>query len=554
MSPIIPVFAAFDPTVIMPLVVLALIIFFVFAFIATRFKRCPSNRILVIFGKVGRNKSSRCIHGGGAFIIPLIQDYAYLDLVPLTIEIDLVGALSKKNIRVNVPSTFTVGISTRPEIMQNAAERLLGLGDKEIRNQAADIILGQMRLVIATLSIEEINQDREKFLELVNVNVGAELQKIGLEMINVNIRDITDASGYIEAIGRKAAAEAVNQAKVEVAQADKVGLTGESMQVREREVRVAEERARSVEGQKAAERDQRVAIAKMEAEAMTGEAAANREREVRVAEETARSAEGQKAAERDRRVALASMESEAITGENSARATIAQVNADLAQKEATARQSAEVARANAERDIFAAQKAQELARLAKEQIAQEEIERQKIEIEADARAEQIRRIAAGEADAILARRSAEAEGQRRILAAKAEGYRELVAACGDRPELAPTLLMIEKIEQVVAEQVKAIQNLKIDKITVWDSGGKNGGGSTTAGFLSGLMGSLPAMHDLAAQAGIKLPEYLGRLGEDETDDERLIEASPTAADDGAKRSAPRTEPDELGRRQRPPKS
>lgn len=464
-----------------PVLAAALVLVFVLVFIATRFRRCPSNRVLVIYGKVGKNKSARCIHGGGAFVIPLIQESAFLDLAPLTLEIDLVGALSKKNIRVNVPSTFTVGISTRGEIMQNAAERLLGLSDAEIRHQAADIILGQTRLVIATLSIEEINQDREKFLELVNVNVGTELQKIGLEVINVNIRDITDESGYIEAIGQKAAAEAINQAKIEVAQAEKVGLTGEAEAVREREVSVSQERARSDEGQKAAERD--------------------------------------------RRVAVAAMEAEAITGENMSKAKMAEVDAELAMREATAKQSAEVARANAERDIFEAQKAEEMARLAKEQIAQQEIERQKVEIEADAKAEQIRRVAAGEADAILARQTAIAEGEKRILEAKADGYRELIAACDGNTELAPTLLMIEKIQEVVAEQVKAISNLKIDKITVWDGGrgGASGGQSGTAGFLSGLMGSLPPMHELARQAGISLPEFLGKVNDDHEADDGATE-------------------------------
>ena len=486
------------------LVVIGLILFFVALFVATRFKRCPSNKILVVYGKVGTGRSARCIHGGGAFILPLIQDYDYLDLVPRPIEIDLIGALSKKNIRVNVPSTFTVGISTQAAIMQNAAERLLGLSDQGIRNQSQDIILGQMRLVIATLSIEEINQDREKFLELVNLNVGSELQKIGLEVINVNIRDITDESHYIEAIGKKAAAEAVNQARIEVAEAEQMGAVGEAQAVRTREVRVAEESSASMQGQKKAQRDQDVAVAAFEAE----------------------SVQGQKQAERDQRIAVASFDADAVGGENTSKAQIAAVNADLAEKEATARRRADVASANALRDILLAEKERELAKLAKEQVAQEEIERQKIEIAAEAEAEQIRRVARGEADRILAIKTAEAEGQRAILDAKAEGYRNLVAACGDEPGMVPTLLMIEKVTEVVAEQVKAIQNLQIDKITVWDSGSGGGGtGGGTAGFLSGLMGSLPPMHELARQAGIELPSYLGHVKEAEVGGDSKAEGS-----------------------------
>ena len=96
-----------------------------------------------------------------------------------------------------------------------------------------------MRLVIATLTIEEINQDREKFLDLVNKNVNFELNKVGLYMINVNIRDITDESGYIEALGKKAAAEAINQAKVDTAIADREGSIGTANADREREVAVS---------------------------------------------------------------------------------------------------------------------------------------------------------------------------------------------------------------------------------------------------------------------------------------------------------------------------
>ena len=527
--------AAPDPGTIGLVLALVAIFVFVVLFLATRFKRCPSNRVLVIYGKVGDQKSSRCIHGGGAFVWPLIQDYAYLDLAPRTIDIDLIGALSKKNIRVNVPSTFTVGISTNESIMGNAAERLLGLTDTHIRDQAKDIILGQMRLVLATLSIEEINQDREKFLALVNDNVGTELSKIGLEVINVNIRDITDESGYIEAIGKKAAAEAVNQARIEVAQEERKGAIGEAEAYRFKEVRVAEEKAQSVQGQKAAERTQRVELAKLEAEAIQGQKAAERDQLVAVATLAALTEQGRKEAERNQRVAVAEFEATAVDGENRSKAIIADTNAALAEREADARRRSEVAAANARKEILEAQRLEEMARLAKEEVVRQDIDRQKLEIEAEARAEQIRRVARGEADAILATREAEATGLQKILDAKARGYENLLRACNGDTTLAPTLLMIEKVSEIVGEQVKAISNLKIDKITVWDGGGKGPGGNTTSNFLSGLMGSLPAMHELANQAGIRLPEILGRI-ESSSDDPGRARA-PEASTDVA--AAPR---------------
>ncbi|MCC6464031.1 MAG: flotillin family protein [Planctomycetes bacterium] len=502
-----------DSTVLILATIFVGLVLFLIIFFAQRYKRCPSNKVLVVFGKGVGGGAARTIHGGGALILPLIQDYAYLTLEPITVEIDLRGALSKKNIRVNVPASFTVGIGTSPQMMGCAAERLLGLDEGSIRKQAEDIILGQLRLVIATLAIEEINQDREKFLNLINENVASELNKIGLEVINVNIRDITDESGYIEAIGKRAAAEAINAAKVEVAQEDKKGAAGEAREVRERVIAVSVEQAAAAEGKKKAERDQRIALARLEAEGVAAEAAASRQQEVAVSRERAEAEKGKKEAQAAQRVALAGLEAQAVEGENTSKADIAARNAVLAEAEAEATRRSLVARADAQRQVFEKERQLESARLEKEIIVKEEIAKRRMEIEADAHAEQQRRHAKGEADAIMMKYEAEAEGIRKVLQAKADGYNKLVMACAERPDIAPTLLLIEKMPELVAEQVKAVQNLKIDKITVWDggNGGAGNGKGGAAGFLSSLIGALPPVHELAQQAGVELPGFLGRL-------------------------------------------
>ncbi|MEN7549873.1 SPFH domain-containing protein [Rapidithrix thailandica] len=488
-------------------ITVVLVLFFI-----SRYKRCPSNQILVIYGKVGKGKSARCVHGGGSFIWPVIQDWKYLDLNPLPIEIDLRGALSKQNIRINTPSTFTVAISTREEIMLNAAERLLGLGIDEVRDQALDIILGQLRLVIATLTIEEINQDREQFLQLINKHVAIELNKIGLELINVNIKDITDESGYIEAIGKKAAAEAVNKARVEVAEQEGSGATGEAKANREKEIQVAMQMAQAEEGKKNAETQKRISIASLESKAATGEAGAQREQEVQLAIEKAKADEGVKEAESSKRIKVATYEAQAVEGENQSKALVASYNANLAEKEAEARKISEVANANALQKILEAQKATELSRLEKEQIVQKEIEKRKREIEAEAIAEQTRREARGEADAILAKYQAEAEGLKQLLKSKAQGYQEIINACHGDTKAAATLLLLEKLDDLVSKQTEAISNLKIDKITIWDSGA-NGKQGATSGFIKDFISTLPPIHDLAKQAGIDLPTYLGSVND-----------------------------------------
>jgi len=175
---------------------LGMIIFFF-----SRYKKCPSDRILVIYGKTN-GQSSKCLHGGTAFVWPLVQAFEYFDLTPIPIDTPLEGALDKEGNRVNTPSTFTVGISTDPSIMSNAAERLLGLQLTQIRDLAKNIIFGQMRLVIASLDIETINSDRDLLINKISDYVQNELSKVGLRLINVNIKDITDNSGYLTALGK----------------------------------------------------------------------------------------------------------------------------------------------------------------------------------------------------------------------------------------------------------------------------------------------------------------------------------------------------------------
>ncbi len=513
--------------------VLLLLLFFI-VFVAKRYKRCPSNKVLVIYGRVGANQAAMCLHGGGKFILPLVQDHAFLNLEPMVIDIPLEGALSLNNIRVNVPSTFTVGISTDPVLMNLAAERLLRLNEQKVQEQAQDIILGQLRLVIATLSIEEINKDREKFMNLINENVAEEINKVGLTLINVNIRDITDESGYIEAIGKRAAAEAINRAKVEVAQQERDGATGQKdaerdqrVQVaqleaiaiqgevksrRDYEVATAEREAETVAAKKKAEQEQRIQVAVAESNAVQGEVTSKRDFEVATAERHAETVAAKKRAEQEQRIQVAAAESQAVQGENQSQAEIADSNAKLAEVRAEAKRKADVASAESAQAIYLAEREREFARLAKEDLASQEIEKQRVEIEAEATAERARREARGQADAILLKYIAEADGVQKVLEAKAAGYERLVLACHENPQMASTLLMIEQLPTLVAEQVKAIQNLKIDKITVWDSGaGGRGEGGSTANFLSSLIGSLPAMHDLAEQAGIELPAVLGKV-------------------------------------------
>jgi len=458
-------------------IAVAIAILFVFILIYSllkRYRRCPADHILVIYGKVaGKGKAAKTIHGGAAFIWPIIQDYQYLDLTPIPIEVDLRNALSKQNIRVNVPSRFMVGISTEPGIMDNAAERLLGLSQEQIHHLAADIIFGQLRVVIATMDIEEINSDREKFLTNVSEAVEHELIKIGLKLINVNVTDITDESGYIDALGREAAAGAVNEAKKAVAEKDRDGSIGEAEAVKEK----------------------RIKVSAAEAEANIGEADAKQ----------------------NERVRMAALDAQAVEGENTAKITIANSDATRRKQEAEAQKIAVTAEkinsALALEEAYKAERQAELSRAEREKASQQadaivlaEVEKQKVEIAAEAEAERIRRIARGNADAVYAKMEAEAKGVFEILTKQAEGFKKIVEAAGSNSNDAVKLMIADKLPEIVKTQVEAIKNIKIDKVTVWDSG--TNGNSSTANFMKGMMGAIPPLDELFKQAGMQLPDYL----------------------------------------------
>ena len=296
------------------LIVVAAIVFFVLiSSLVARYKRCPSDKILVIYGRTG-GTSANCVHGGGAFIWPVIQDFAFLDLKPISIEANLTNALSRQNIRVDVPCRFTIAISTEHDSMNNAAERLLGLAPEQIQELSKDILFGQLRLVIATMTIEEINADRDKFLDNISKNVDTELKKIGLKLINVNVTDIKDESGYIDALGKEAAAKAINEAKISVAEQEKIGETGKAMADRERDVQIAETHR---------DRDVKIAITQ-------------KDREVSIASAVKDESIGKAEADRDSRVKTSEANASAVRGENEAKITIANSDALRREKEAEA--------------------------------------------------------------------------------------------------------------------------------------------------------------------------------------------------------------------------
>ena len=446
-------------------------------FFATTYQRCGANEFLIKSGKLFGSKTKvegeagtdfvEIVHGGGTFVIPLLQKIDKLPTRPFSINIPLDGALSQKNIRVSVPSSFTIRISTKNKaIMQNAAKSLVGANLEGIKKQADEIITGQLRAVIATMTIEQINSDRDAFMESIQKNVDTELNKIGLEIVNVNITDINDESGYIQALGKKAAEEAVQKALIDVAEQQKSGDIGVQT--------------------------------------------ANKEKSIAVASQLAQAETGQKEAEARKRREVAALEAEAVTGENESKKKVATANAELAEIQAQAREREDVATANAATKILEAQKRTEQAKMEKEAIVLEEIEKKKVLIKAEAEAKAIETVALAKANAVKLEKEAEAEGIQKVLEAKAKGFDELFKTVGEEQKyLIPTMEVVKEMPSLVKAQADIMKNIKFEKIIVHDGGNGNG----LAGFTNSLGKAMPQLHDLLKSAGIEAPAVLGKLVE-----------------------------------------
>jgi flotillin len=455
---------------------LAVLVFMAFFGFLSRYKRCPSDRVLVVYGRVGEGRSARCMHGGAAFIWPVVQDYQFLDLRPMSIDIQLNNALSKQNIRVSVPSTFTIGITTDVEKMGNAAERLLGLNSGQITQLAKEIIFGQMRQVVAAMRIEEINADRDQLIIAITNNISTELEKVGLRLINVNIQDVTDESGYIEALGKEASAKAIADAKIKVAQAERDSEIGKAMADKEMTVSVASAQADATQGKNMAQ--QQIAQSNADLRIKQAEAA----RTAQVAENVAKADVERQTfdAEGKAQEARAEMQRKQQYAERVVPAQIAK-DALVVQSEAAAQQVTIAAQAEGQRNITIQQ--------------------------ADAVA------AEAQAKKIMSLKQAEGWGIKAVLEGRAEGFRQLVASAGGNASEAVVVLVADQLPAMIDSQMKGISNLKIDKVIVWGGGGEGAKGGISA-LLKDLITGLPPVTELAKAAGIDLPPVLGRVQND----------------------------------------
>ncbi len=511
------VFAQVPAAVILGAALVVLLLSLAMMFVK-RYVRCPANKILVISGRVAGEGAARCISGGGTFVWPVIQESAFLSLDPVRIDVKLPDALSLENIRISVPSVFTVAIGIEEVVRQNAAIRLLNLSHEQIESTARDIIIGQLRAVIATMSIDQINRDREAFLQRVQHQLEPELMKVGLTLLNVNIQDLRDESGYLEALGKQAAAQAIQKARGDVAEQEKQGAIRVANAERDQSVSVAASQKDRDIGLEEASRERAVRIASIQKEQSVGEQQAAFERDMAVKE-----------AERAKRVAVAAADAAAIAGEAESQGKVVRTQATLAITRAEASQQSEIAQRTAKAEVERVEnEAQARAALARadrveaerraELEAPAKAEKARMIVQAEADAERVKIAAKAEAEATFARLDAEARGNLSIMQKKAEGLEKMVAAAGGNPDAAYRLLFLEQIPHVTETLAGAIANIKFDKVVLWNGGGPgNGTSGGVSSLVEDLVKVLPPLMQVAEEiGGVQLPGIFGKRVQEAT--------------------------------------
>lgn len=442
--------------------VFVLLVVVTFIGLLSRYRKCASDEILVVFGKAGKKKvvnektgkteevilPSKIIHGGGTFVMPVIQDWAKMSLKPIQIQV-MVEGVSSQMIKVRIPVTLTTGIGTDQVLMQNAASRFLTAKTSEISDQIKDILIGEVRSLMATMTIEEINADRIKFIGKAKENIETELNKVGFSIININNADISDDANYIKNLGQKAATKALAQAQADIAEEKKKGDIQIAETNKQREIAVAD-----------AEKERETTVAQTKQEQEVKVAEINQEKAIRLAEAEKNKQAGiaEQKAEQEASIARANTQAESAKAEAESQriANVAKSASEAASKKAAADAEAEanVAKAKAEADSKKAEaEALKQTRIAQAKQKQEADTQKAINEQeaATAEYESQKRIKAAEAD----KQAGVAEQKATIEVSKAKG--EAAQAQAEAEKVAGTSKVEARMAVAKTEQERQIE-------------------------------------------------------------------------------------------------
>lgn len=505
-------------------VVIVVGLFLILGIFSKNYIKVSPNQAAVISGR----KQIRIVRGGATFVFPVLEKVEYLNLNVLTVPLATSRAYTVQGVPVSVKAVANVKIKGDEASLRSAAERFLGMRDEEFHRLVFQTLEGHLRAILGTLTVEEINNDRQSFAQKLTSEAAGDLEKMGIGLDALTIQEISDEEGYLDALGKRRTAEVKRDAEIGQAEANRDSKIKASLALQEGEKVRLETEAQIAQSN----RETEIQKAQVTAEIQKERAKANQAGPLSEAKAQQEVVAEEVRIERIRtQEQIAVQEQEVLRKEKELEATVV--------KQAEAERRAAVLRA---------QGMQEAAILEAEgkkqaQIAQAEAEAQKlqkegsgrasaIEAEGRAEAEKIRALGLAEAEKLQAQGLAEAKAIEAQGLAEATAIKEKAAAWREFNDAARLQTILEKLPSIIEASAPVFQAVaeplgKIDKVVMIDQGGGNGNGDgngqsginrfaqTAPTLIFSLLQQLQAM-------GLSVPEVMEQLGIKQ--DEKLIEA------------------------------
>lgn len=454
---------------------------------------CHPNEVIILSGRPRKLESGqlvgyRIIRGGRALRIPLLERAARMSLESMPVELAVKNAYSKGGIPLIVAAIANVKIDSEEPAFGNAVERFLGQQD-EIHQIAKDTLEGNLRGVLATLTPEEVNEDRLKFAQSLIEEADADLKQLGLHLDTLKIQNVSDEAGYLDSIGRRKTAEVIASARK--AEAEKAAEAEQIEAAARQRAEVAKARAQQeVEAAKIdVERQLKTAAAVAHASAQKAEAEqqasleqaqAEAKRQAEVARATADQAikTAQISADREVQTSRAKANQEIEVENNNLRMKKAELEKIAIVREKEAQVAGEKAQAQYEQEMEAERIVLQQKRLTADVIEPARAQKEAMELNAKGDAAKI--IENGEA-------------QLQVLRQMIETY---ASANGDGEKV----FMLNMLPELLDKLVETVGKVSVERVSVIDAGGGNGAGNGLGRFVSQFPAAVISLADQVENA------------------------------------------------------
>lgn len=506
---------------IIPVVVLVIVVGLLLALmlISRNYIKVSPNQAAVISGRSrkladGTQVGYRLVRGGATLVFPFLEKVEYLDLNVITVPLATSRAYTVQGVPVSVKAVANVKIKGDDTSLRSAAERFLGMPQEQFHRLVFQTLEGHLRAILGTLTVEEINNDRQSFAQKLTTEAAGDLEKMGIGLDALTIQEISDEEGYLDALGKRRTAEVKRDAEIGQAEANRDSKIKASLALQEGEKVRLETEAQIAQSQREAE----IQKAQVQAEIESERAKANQAGPLSEAKAQQQVTAEEVRVEKIRTQEMISVqEQEVMRKEKELEANVVkQAEADrrAAVLRAQGLQESQILEAEGRKQALIATAEAEAQKLQREGQGRATA----IEAEGRAEAERIRAVGLAEAEKLQAQGLAQAKSIEAQGLAEAAAIKEKAAAWREFNDAARLQTILEKLPAIIESSAPVFQAVseplgKIDKIVMIDQGGSGDGQSsginrfaqTGPAVIFSLLQQLEAL-------GLTVPEVLAQLG------------------------------------------